>query len=799
MLLSLLFAPAALAKSDEAVVSGRVVDLTDGSPIALASVVIETVETRETVSATLSAEGGRFRVPGLPPGEYWLYISSSGFEVAKSDLRISPLNRAYDLGSIPLRRLPTFGEEIKVTGETVRTVAIDSQLFRLDEGAAQSTGSLLDAMKNLPGVTVNQEGKVLLRGSDQITILIDGKQSSLTGFGSQRGLDSVSAANVESIEIIHNPAASMEAAGMAGVINIISRQEQQLGFSADAALNLAVGQLSKQRQDLPTEIGSYSNNEKAIVSLNLNHNNGKVRSFLHGEYLVQHDLPNNEFSTRFYDDGRVIESQVPENREQVHYIVRAGADWKIGDSNVFSLSGIYDFERHEDRAQIPFILSGTGETLRFWFWREEEDTGFANISLDYKHAFPTAGHELRVNLQYTRGWEDEVYFLNEISPVRVGTDVTDLAAEENTLPLSIDYVRPLANGRFELGSKVQWRWLPIGYTVERGHKSVIYEGLGDASEWDETIIALYGNLVRIQQAYMLEAGVRVEQTEVAYTIPEENIYYEGSDKYDYLEVFPSVKLSYRLGARNRLIAAYNRRIDRPGEAELRIFPKYDDPELLKVGNPFLRPQLTNVYELGLERSWSKGSVRTSLYQREIDDAFLRIFAIDESNPDYDIINRIYQNAGNSTQTGLEVVLEQQITGRWRVSGSVNFFRNEVDAFETVLLFPTRRPLSFAASQDDTWNLTLNNRIRLRDSGELQLSYIHYAERNVPQGRQRARSSLDLAAVWPLPNRRVELLFTVTDIFNDFAVEQEVDGNGFTALYQNFLETQVATLGLRLKL
>ena len=162
------------------------------------------------------------------------------------------------------------------------------------------------------------------------------------------------------------------------------------------------------------------------------------------------------------------------------------------------------------------------------------------------------------------------------------------------------------------------------------------------------------------------------------------------------------------------------------------------------------------------------------------------------------MNRLFENAGNSRQTGVEVILEQAIGEPWRLSGSVNWYRNNIDAFETTLLFPTRRPFALAASADDTWDVTLNNQIQLPQAIELQLSYIYYAERNVPQGRERARSSFDLAAKRPIMNERAELLFTFTDMFNDFAVAQDIDGQGFRALCQNFLETQVATLGLRFR-
>ena len=716
--------PAAAFAQGTAIISGRVLQVADGAPIAFASVIVEITSSGQSLSGALTSEDGRFRVQGLAPGEYRITITFPGFQPAMADVLVSPLNQSYDLGDIRLPRMENFQQEVTVTAEAVRVAGVDSQVFRLDIGATQSTGSLLDALRGLPGVTVDQEGKVLLRGSDRVAVLIDGRQSSLTGFGSQRGLDSVTAANVEAIEIIHNPSARFDAAGMAGIINIIYKQEQQLGLSGDVAMALGFGQFTKQRDDLPTELGSYSNNEKIVPSLNLNYRTARTRSFVQGEFLVQDDLPNNEFHTRFYDDGRVIESQVPENREQIHYIVKVGSDWTVNPTSTMSVSGIYDFETHTDRAQVPFILTSTGQRERFWFWREKEDTGFANVTFNFKRLFATPGHELNLNAQYTRGWEDEAYFLNEVSPVREGNDNTHVVGIENTVPVTLDYVRPLRAGRLEVGTKLQRRWLPVTYTVDRGVRSVIYQGLGDFSDWDENIYAAYANLVRVQSRYSLEAGLRAEYTEVAYSVAPENVYYDRNDQYDYFELFPNAKLTYRLSQANRLIAAYNRRVDRPTEADLRIFPKYDDPDLLKVGNPFLRPQFTHALELGFARSWTAGSATASLYHRDITDAYSRIYAIDASNPNYNIVNKIFENAGDSRQTGVQFVLEQQVTSPWRVSGSVNVFRNEIDAFETILLFPQRRPFALDASTVGTWDATMNNRFRMPRSGGLNLNYIY---------------------------------------------------------------------------
>ena len=779
-----------------ATVAGRVLTTMNEMPLGYATVVIENAATGTPLSGALTGEDGRFVIQGLAPGTYRFRVTFPGFLEAETDVVVSPANNAYNLGDIRLPRIQGIREDVTVTADTIRLAGIDTQVFKIGDGPSQSTGTVLDAMRSLPGITVDEEGRVSLRGSDQVAILIDGRQSSLTGFGSQRGLDAVSAANIEAIEVINNPSARFDAAGMAGIINIIYKKQQQRGWSGDVAVNVGVGQFTRQRRDLPTDLGSFTTNEKITPSVNLTYRTPRTRTFMQGDLMLQDDLPNNEFTTRFYDDGRVIESQVPENREQYIYTVRLGSDVTINDRNTLTVSGVHNYEHHVDVAQVPFILQQTGQRERFWFWRESEGTGFTNANVDFTHRFAAPGHELGVNLQFTRGKEDEAYFLNEESPIRVGTDDTHIVAIENTLPLSIDYTRPLPTGRLELGTKVQRRWIPVTYAVRRGVQSVIYPGLGDFSDWSENIFAAYANVVRITPRYTLEGGVRLEETQVSYVIPQENIYYPGSDAYDYFGVFPNAKLTLNLTTKTRATAAYNRRVDRPGEPELRIFPKYDDPEILKVGNPFLRPQFTNAYEAGVSRSWPGGSGSATAYHRDVSDAFLRIFAIDDSNPTYDIVNRIFENAGNFRQTGLQVTASHDIVRAWRITGSANWFRNDIDPLETMLFFPTRRPFSLPGSTDNTWDLTMNNRLLLPGSVELQANYIRYASRNVPQGRERARSSVDVSAKKALMNQRAELVFTFTDMFNDFALQHDIEGRGFTALYQNFLETQVATVGLR---
>ncbi|KKK43497.1 hypothetical protein LCGC14_3168390, partial [marine sediment metagenome] len=231
--------------------------------------------------------------------------------------------------------------------------------------------------------------------------------------------------------------------------------------------------------------------------------------------------------------------------------------------------------------------------------------------------------------------------------MRVGRDKTNIRAIENTTSISTDYVRPLKSGRIELGAKLRIRRLPVDYTITPGNQSIIYPGLGTYSDWGENLYAGYLNYLWEKETFDVEAGLRAEQTNVFYNLDPVNAYYQDNDSYDYFKLFPSIRFTRKLNDTNKLSIFYNRRIDRPGEPELRVFPKYDDPELLKVGNPYLRPQFTDAFEIAHTYSWNSGSLFSAVYHRIITDQYQRIFAIDDSNTDYNIVNRIYQNTGRA--------------------------------------------------------------------------------------------------------------------------------------------------------
>jgi len=784
--------------AQEITVTGQVIDQNTQETLPFVTVAINKASTQETVTGTVTNESGQFTVE-LPTENYIVKISFLGFETVEKKITAGGLNPIFDLGKIELAPSAEALDEVSIIAERATVAAdLDKKSFSLDDNVAQSGGSVMDAMKTMPGVAFDQEGKVVLRGSDKVIVLIDGKQSSLTGFGNQKGLSNIPAANIERIEIINNPSAKYDANGFAGIINIIYKEERQKGLNGDVGLSFGLGALSKRREDTPTDFGSYSVNPKLIPSLNLNYRTGKLNYFLQTEFILQEALPNNEFTTRIYDDGRTIISQVPENRRQFRSIVTGGIDYEITGKDHITFSGMFDREKHIDTSQVAFINLDSNLRNRIYTWKEEEVTSFINSTINYKHDFDQAGHSLAVNAQYTRGLEDESYFLNDSSAVRVGRDMTNIRAIEHTTGISTDYTRALSNGRIELGAKGRFRRLPVDYTIKRGNQSIIYPNLGDFSKWSENLYAAYGNYLLEKERFDIEAGLRAEHTDVSYKLDPDNIYYDTNDTYNYFELFPSVRFTYKLNRKNKISAFYNRRIDRPGEPELRIFPKYDDPELLKVGNPYLRPQFTNSFELAHRYSWGPGSLFTALYHRKIDGAYQRIFSIDNSNPNYDIVNRIYQNTGKSTNTGIEILFSQDIAEYWKLTSSINLYRNAIDDYQGTLLFPYERPFFIEKSTDTAGDFKVINTFDLPWEMEAQITGLWYSARNIPQGEELARSSIDLGLKKSIWDKKAEITLSATDLFNNFGLRQRINGGDFTAIYGNFYETQIVRLGFNYK-
>ena len=347
-------------------ISGLIKDHADLSTLSYVNIVLKTEKDSAFVTGTVSNEEGRFTLSNVKPNNYFLEISYIGYVTKKQSIYVGSLSEFLDVATIELN------EEIKTLGEVVISVKqdevggkMDKKTFTVEDNISQSGGSVLQTMQNLPGVTV-QEGKVQLRGNDKVTVLIDGKQTALTGFGSQSGLDNLPASVIEKIEIINNPSSKYDANGNAGIINIIMKKNNQEGFNGKAGFSTGLGSLWVRQENLPTIRPQYQFTPKINPSLALNFRKKKVNAFFQTDNLYTQTLNKNEFVTRTYNDGTVINQQLKRNRNTNYFTSKAGFDWSMNQNNTLSISTLFGSEKIIDRGDQPFFNGDHSERLRLW-------------------------------------------------------------------------------------------------------------------------------------------------------------------------------------------------------------------------------------------------------------------------------------------------------------------------------------------------------------------------------------------------------------------------------------------------
>lgn len=771
--------------------SGRVQDAESKAAVRYLTLQVVTEKDSAFVIGGLTDEGGAFSFAGLRKGVYVLVARSIGYQPLRQRVLIGELSAFLDLGTLTMTRAPQALSGVVVTGSADAVAeAMDRKTFTVADNISQSGGSVLQAMTTVPGVTVGQDGKVLLRGSDKIVVLIDGKQTALTGFGSQVGLDNLPASALERIEVINNPSAKFDANASAGVINLVFRKEEQRGFNGKLGVMGGAGALWVKKENLPTIRPQYQGTPKFNPSVALNYRNGRTNSFAQADWLYSPTLNKNDFATRTYDDGTVIFQQVKRNRRTDYATLNAGVDHAYDERNTLHVAALFNREKILDYGDNPYFDGSLQNRVRLWQFLEDEVKYTAFGTASFVHKFPQAGHTLTFTSNYSFHREDEQYFFTNTLPTFTGRDAFKLLSDEHVVDLNADYVKPLRQGRLEAGFKGRYRSIPVNMRFFPGENSPIDTGAGGWATYRETIPAVYGNYIFESERVELEGGLRVEAVHVNYDVnPGHNTY--KSDGYRYFRPFPNLRAAWKFDDANKLSLFFNRRVDRPNEVDIRIFPKYDEPELIKVGNPALQPQYATSVELGYKSSWGRGSLYAAAYHRRVDGTITRIAT---QSPGSVLLYNVFQNAGRSASTGGELVWQQLVASRLSLNANANVYRRTIDAFSVVNRYPV--PVTYTAPREQltSGNVKLNGTFTLPRDWQLQVSNVYLAPDLFPQGRLGSRYALDVGAKKSVQRGRGEIIVNATDLLNTNQAERTIRGTNFRLVSTDYLETQVVRVG-----
>ena len=775
--------------------SGIITDRSSKANLSYVNVVLKLEQDSSFVTGAVTDAEGRYTLNSVKPGNYILETSFIGYRTRITPILVGKLSEFLDLGTIVLEENVTSLNEIVVIGtQDVVGESLDKKTFSVADNVNQSGGSLIQVMQNLPGVTMSDDGKVRLRGSDKVVVLIDGKQTALTGFGNQRALDNIPASAIERIEVINNPSAKYDANGNAGIINIIYKKEVKEGFNGKVGMAAGLGALWVKKESYPNIRPQYQATPKLNPSVSINYRKKKVNLFLQVDDLYTRTLNKNEFVNRYYANGDTIRQQTVRNRTTNIITGKGGFDWYINDRNTISVSGLFSSEKILDEGDEPFFNSDLSKRLRLWSFLEDELKTTVTAITSWQHKFKEPGRLIHVGFNYTFHREDEKYFFTNTMPTYTGLDSFKLISDEHVGDFNIDYVHPLKYGRFETGIKFRNRYIPTNMLFIPGLNSPLDVNAGGWANYSELIPAVYGTYLFENKKFEVETGLRVEYVDIYYKVnPDHNTY--KSDGYNYTQPFPTLRLAYKLNDSNTLSVFYNRRVDRPNEVDIRIFPKYDDAEIIKVGNPGLRPQFTNSFELGYKSNWNEGYLYAAVYHKRMESTITRIGSIE---PGSNIIYNVFQNAGLSYTNGVEIILSQN-AGKWAIFNlNLNGYQNTIEPFSVVNKYPRENVFSAARQEIFSGSIKLNGLFHLPFNFDVQLTSVYAAPDVVPQGKTYSRFYIDFGVKKSLQKGKGEVFLNATDIANTLRIKREVRGDGFNYVSTDYYETQVVRLGYSFK-
>ncbi|MEY4203050.1 MAG: hypothetical protein RL013_753, partial [Bacteroidota bacterium] len=389
----LLLCSCAFVRAQQGAFKGQLQDAAAGTPLAYANVRVYKVTGSELAGGALSAENGTFSVQ-LPFGTYHAEVEYIGFEPVRTDtFTLSRLQPVFDAGSMKISAATRSLGEVEIVAEKSSMVlSLDKKIFNVGKDLANAGGSATEILTNIPSVSVDPDGTVKLRGSDNVRILIDGKPSGLVSFKGSAGLQQLQASMIDRVEIITNPSARYEAEGSGGIINIVLKKDQKQGFNGSFEL-----------------ISGYPYNFGA--SANLNYRHKKVNFFIN--YGIAHrkspgggDL----YQRRTSGDTTFILLQTTDNRmKSLNNNIRGGLDYFFTESSILTASYLW---RRSDANRISAIryedyLFDTDTPLGYTLRQQDEieDEPNSEYSLIYRRKFSDEGHEFTAEAKYLNYWE----------------------------------------------------------------------------------------------------------------------------------------------------------------------------------------------------------------------------------------------------------------------------------------------------------------------------------------------------------------------------------------------------------
>ncbi len=604
MLISLSISMATALPNQKINLRGKIVTAGTNNPLEYATVSVFTPDSL-LIDGTITDHEGIFEL-SLDRGRYLIKFEFLGFV---TQFRSVIMKQELDMGNIQLIADQVSLDEVEVRAERSQmNLLLDKKVFNVGQDALSRGGSANEVLEQLPSITVSAEGEVSLRGNSGVNVLINGRPSTLAD---NNALASIPAESIEKVEVITNPSAKYEAAGTAGIINIILKKEQQQGYGGTISLNTG-----------------YPDDHR--LNVNMNWRKKKFNAFANIGALYSNFYGDSESLTQSFLAGvsENLQQNLDQNRNDRGFSAYSGIDFFLNPTSTLTATySLFDMVNTDFFGRVYQNLDDQKQLTRKW----QQD-------LDYVE--PGVYHQ--IDLIYTKTYDDEkkklaLYFRNDLwnedesesilineqfpfteEILRLRTSSIESSRDHM---IQADYESIIGeNGQIEVGIRGETRIISADFNAETANGSVyeVIPGFKNILDYFERVGSAYFQYNYKKDALGLQIGLRNEFTHVKVEGAEESI--QPISK-TYNRLFPSFSLNYQLTQKKSIQLSYSRRIRRPSFWQLNPFRGLSDPTLLFIGDPDMDPAYTDRLELNFVQQPEKLTLNPAIYTSRTLDYF----------------------------------------------------------------------------------------------------------------------------------------------------------------------------------
>lgn len=705
---------------------GKVVDAESNAPIGAASVSVRNAA-NVLIAGAIVKPDGTFRIEGLQPGAYTLRYTMIGYAIENSPaIQITAASPRVTVAPVKLTRQAVEISAVEATAERAVVIAPDRNAYRVKDVAPAATNAS-DVLDNVPSVQVDGDGKVSLRGNENVVVQINGRPTPIRGAQLASYLKALPANTIERVEVVPNPSAKQDPEGMAGIINIVMKEGVDLGTSGGFTV-------------------AASTEEQYNVSGNVGHQTGPFALFGTYGFISQERAAFGVNDLTRYAAANLPRSFTKQDLDQQSQFwahnFSFNADYTINKRDVLLATVQANRRGMDDGSQMAYDELDGNEALIDQYLRfrsADENANMADASLSFRRTTPPAKdvqkREFIAEFRYNRAhdWDKSELFRESTSGQTTDIETNDVDMLANQFTFQIDYTRGVGKTKkLETGYKGNARLLDNDLTVMKdvaGNGQWLQSDLSNELELDEYVNAAYAVLSGTGKKVDWQAGLRAEYANRDFSLVNTG----ETFSHDYKSLFPSALLNYKLNDKSQAKASYSRRIRRPGRDELNPFPRFFDLNNVFIGNPELDAEYTDAFELSYQRSGSLGTLQISPFYRRTSNIIRVEINTADTVSNREVTTVSFTNLDHSDSWGADINGQFRLSKEFSGFASFNIFKMVTDGGSQSAL----------SSNGVNWTARFNANYVVSPATTLLASYFYVAPMKIERGEFAGRSMLNL--------------------------------------------------------